>query len=115
MIDKKYYQLSKDIYRHSNQIEKSNLNNLNHPKVTNYFIEDNFTDTNGKEKTYYNITRNGCDYIASRLMDHQKVYKFKIRYVEIFKLRKIIKNFNLVFESVYGNENYRCDKNISDN
>ena len=105
MIDKKHYQLLKAIHRYNNQIQKSNLNNLNHPKVANYFIEDNFTNANGKEKTYYNITRSGCDYIASRLMDQKKAFRFKTRYNDIFRLRNTVKNINSIFESVYENGN----------
>lgn len=105
MIDKKHYQLLKDIRRYINQIEKSNLNSFNHSKVTNYFIETNFTDTNGKEQTYYNITRSGCDYIANRLMDQKKAFRFKTRYNDIFRLRNIINNINLIFDSIYENGN----------
>lgn len=61
MVDKKHYDLLKDIRRYTSQLGEGKIS------VSDFFSESTYTTEQNKTVTCYLVTKKGCEFIAHKL------------------------------------------------
>lgn len=78
-IDKKHYELLKDIRRYSGYLNDGKI------PCVDFFIESTYADSKGEIRPCYLVTRKGCEMIANKLTG-QKGVVFTALYVNAFHI-----------------------------
>lgn len=77
MVDKKHYDLLKDIRRYTSQLGEGKIS------VSDFFSESTYTTEQNKTVACYLVTKKGCEFIAHKLTG-QKGTEFTARYINRF-------------------------------
>lgn len=85
MMNKKHYDLMRDIRRYSVQMDKANENARGESKIafSDFFTESTYQTEQGKVLPCYKITKKGCEFIAHK-MTGVKGTAFTARYINRF-------------------------------
>lgn len=77
MMEKEHKDLLKDIRRYAQYFIESNF------PLNEYFIKTSYKDKIGRQCSCYNVTRKGCEFLASKLTGKKGVV-FSVRYIDRF-------------------------------
>lgn len=77
MLEKNHTHLLRDIRKYAGYIAESKVGS------GDFFIEDEYFDSNGQKRPYYQITKKGCEFIAHK-MTGQKGAIFTAKYINLF-------------------------------
>ena len=77
MVDKKHYDLLKDIRRYTSQLGEGKIS------VSDFFSESTYTTEQNKTVACYLVNKKGCEFIAHKLTG-QKGTEFTARYINRF-------------------------------
>lgn len=84
MVEKNHYDLLRDIRRYCDVLTERKI------AVSEYFVENTYLDSTGRELPCYLCTKKGCDMIANKLTGKKGIL-FTATYIEAFeKMRKFI-------------------------
>lgn len=82
MVEKNHYDLLRDIRRYCDVLTERKI------AVSEYFVENTYLDSTGRELPCYLCTKKGCDMIANKLTGKKGIL-FTASYIEAFeKMRK---------------------------
>ena len=77
MVDKKHYDLLKDIRRYTSQLGEGKIS------VSDFFMESTYVSEQNKAMPCFMVTKKGCEFIAHKLTG-QKGTEFTARYINRF-------------------------------
>lgn len=67
MVEKTHANMLRDIKRYCKQMEQNNITGKIKIDVADFFRENTYKDEQGKERSCYDITKKGCEFIAHKL------------------------------------------------